>query len=283
MVPLVSKALHYEERRGPHSVGGHVRDSAAYVCWAFARAYKPEAMADCLPVLTPALLMASCYDRDVSCRRSASAAFQESVGRLGASQFPHGIEILTSADYFTLGSRKQAFLTVGPTIAALPQYLVPLAEHLLTRKLSNWDASVRALAAEALAALVHLQPRYFAEVALPLAIERAVDKNSLEMRHGALLAAAALVQALHDAGWQHGDIKGDAVALALRVHSQDLCRGKGGDLMREGQCKLIATIGRLRAPLEQAQVSSLGMYLYPLSQFVASLLLLFCRWTSSTA
>ena len=35
----------HEERRGPHSVGGHVRDAAAYVCWAFARAYKPAAMA----------------------------------------------------------------------------------------------------------------------------------------------------------------------------------------------------------------------------------------------
>lgn len=26
------------------SVGAHVRDAAAYVCWAFARAYSPEAL-----------------------------------------------------------------------------------------------------------------------------------------------------------------------------------------------------------------------------------------------
>lgn len=251
----MSKALHYEERRGPHSVGGHVRDAAAYVCWAFARAYKPAAMADCLHVLTPSLLMASCYDREVNCRRAASAAFQESVGRLGAENFPNGIEILTSADYYSLGSRKQAYLTVGPTIASLPQYLVPLAEHLLENKLKNWDAAVRALAADALAELVHLQPQYFADVALPLMLERSVDMGSLETRHGALLATAALVQALADvqdvrrAGWGVG-----AVRVALDVQKRQLWRGKGGDLMREALCKLIATLGRLRVPLHGTQV-----------------------------
>ena len=41
----------------------------------------------------------------VNCRRAASAAYQESVGRQG--NVPHGIDILTAADYFTLSSRNQ--------------------------------------------------------------------------------------------------------------------------------------------------------------------------------
>lgn len=41
----------------------------------------------------------------VNCRRAASAAYQESVGRQG--NVPHGIDILTTADYFTLSSRSQ--------------------------------------------------------------------------------------------------------------------------------------------------------------------------------
>lgn len=41
-MPVVRAALHYDVRRGPHSIGAHVRDAAAYVCWAFARAYAPE-------------------------------------------------------------------------------------------------------------------------------------------------------------------------------------------------------------------------------------------------
>ena len=45
----------------------------------------------------------------VNCRRAASAAFQESVGRQ-AGVFPHGIDILTAADYFTLGTRTQVCL-----------------------------------------------------------------------------------------------------------------------------------------------------------------------------
>ena len=89
-VPRVADALAYDVRRGPHSVGAHVRDAAAYVCWAFARAYAPEILAPHARVLAPSLLVTACFDREVNCRRAAAAAFQEAVGRLGA--FPHGID-----------------------------------------------------------------------------------------------------------------------------------------------------------------------------------------------
>lgn len=45
----------------------------------------------------------------MNCRRAASAAYQESVGRQG--NVPHGIDILTTADYFTLSSRSQVLVT----------------------------------------------------------------------------------------------------------------------------------------------------------------------------
>ena len=47
------------------SVGAHVRDAAAYVCWAFARAYTAVDLADSITVLAPALLVTACYDREV--------------------------------------------------------------------------------------------------------------------------------------------------------------------------------------------------------------------------
>lgn len=42
LAPIITAALRYDVRRGPHSVGAHVRDAAAYVCWGFARAYEPH-------------------------------------------------------------------------------------------------------------------------------------------------------------------------------------------------------------------------------------------------
>ncbi|RMX50562.1 hypothetical protein pdam_00008755, partial [Pocillopora damicornis] len=42
VVPVVLKALSYDEMRGTYSVGSHVRDGACYVCWSFARAYDPQ-------------------------------------------------------------------------------------------------------------------------------------------------------------------------------------------------------------------------------------------------
>jgi len=56
-------------------------------------------------------MLVALFDREINCRRAASAAFQEHVGRQGS--FPYGIEILTEADYFTLGNRSNAYLTVS--------------------------------------------------------------------------------------------------------------------------------------------------------------------------
>lgn len=42
VVPVILRALTYEEKRGACSVGSNVRDAACYVCWAFARAYEPQ-------------------------------------------------------------------------------------------------------------------------------------------------------------------------------------------------------------------------------------------------
>jgi hypothetical protein len=80
-VPIIVQAIGYDVRRGQNSVGAHVRDAACYVCWAFARAYSPEVMAPYVMDLSKAMLRAALFDREINCRRAASAAFQENVGR----------------------------------------------------------------------------------------------------------------------------------------------------------------------------------------------------------
>lgn len=141
VVPHVARALSYDVRKGPHSVGAHVRDAAAYACWAFARAYAADVMRPHAASLAPALLTAAVFDREVNCRRAAAAAFQESVGRLGADTFPHGIEIVTAADYSAVGPRPAAFVSVARQVAQFPEYTRHLLEHLLSVKLRHWRAA----------------------------------------------------------------------------------------------------------------------------------------------
>ena len=78
-VPVVVKALAYDVRRAHGGVGAHVRDAACYVCWAFARAYSPEALRPHVAALCSGMLSAALFDREINVRRAAAAAFQVSA------------------------------------------------------------------------------------------------------------------------------------------------------------------------------------------------------------
>jgi len=188
--PLLFEALFYDKKQGNHSVGVHVRDAACYLAWSFARAYAPSDLAKFLHDLSANLLIVCCYDREVNCRRAASAAFQEHVGRQGS--FAHGIEILTEADYFTLGSRTNAYLQVSCFVAQFDVYLPALINHLLRIKLFHWDPVIRHLSACGLSVLVPFNPALFVSVVLPELVSKTTDVNLLT-RHGAILGVAEVL------------------------------------------------------------------------------------------
>ncbi len=191
--PLVYEALLYDKQQGNHSVGAHVRDAACYVAWSFARAYAPEELSDYLKDLATHLLIVSLFDREINCRRAASAAFQEHVGRQGS--FPHGIEILTEADYFTLGNRNHAYLQVSCFVAQYPDYFEALVVHLMEVKLRHWEPIVRQLAACALSVLVPFSPEFYINVVMHKLIPLTVD-NNLATRHGAILGVGEILLGL---------------------------------------------------------------------------------------
>lgn len=249
VVPVVIKALHYDVRRGPHSVGSHIRDAAAYVCWAFGRAYNHTDMKGILDQLAPHLLIIACYDREVNCRRAAAAAFQENVGRQG--NYPHGIDIVNTADYFALSSRVNAYLHVAVIIAQYDGYLYPFMDELLSNKICHWEKGLRELASKALSVLVKYDPEYSANFVLEKLIPCTLASD-LCMRHGAVLAVGELVLALHKYGYALPKEKQKVVAgVVPAIEKARLYRGKGGEIMRAAVSRFIECISIVNITLTE--------------------------------
>ena len=159
VVPLINAAIQFDVLRGQHSVGAHVRDAACYVCWSFARAYSPEVMKSYVRELSAAMVITALFDREINCRRAASAAFQEHVGRQGNENFPNGIEIITIADYFSLGNRVGAYMDIAPRVSYLDLAVggclhEALLHHLLEVKLMHWDSELRMLASRTIVSII---------------------------------------------------------------------------------------------------------------------------------
>ncbi|XP_036159520.1 tubulin-specific chaperone D isoform X2 [Myotis myotis] len=254
VVPVILKALTYEEKRGACSVGDNVRDAACYVCWAFARAYEPQELKPFVARISSALVIATVFDRNVNCRRAASAAFQENVGRQGT--FPHGIDILTTADYFAVGNRSNCFLVISMFIAGFPEYTRPMIDHLLTMKISHWDGVIRELSAKALHNLVQQAPEYSAAQVFPRLLSM-TQSTDLHTRHGAVLTCAEVAHSLYRLAVREdrpvADYLDETVVQGLKqIHQQlydrQLYRGLGGELMRQAVCVLIENLSLSKMP-----------------------------------
>ncbi|XP_015055533.1 tubulin-folding cofactor D [Solanum pennellii] len=247
VIPVVIKALHYDIRRGPHSIGSHVRDAAAYVCWAFGRAYCHADMKSILQQLAPHLLTVACYDREVNCRRAAAAAFQENVGRQG--NYPHGIDIVNTADYFALSSRTNSYLHVAVCIAQYDGYLYTFVDQLLNNKICHWDKSLRELAANALSSLAKYDLGHFSSTVVGKLLPCTLSSD-LCMRHGATLAIGEVILALHEREYVlPPELQNQLAGVVLAIEKARLYRGKGGEIMRSAVSRFIECISSARVQL----------------------------------
>ena len=66
---------------------------------------------------------------------ASTTATHPTGGRQGS--FPHGIEIVTTADFFSLGNRVAAFTSIAATVACFEEYKQPILEHLLEVKVAH--------------------------------------------------------------------------------------------------------------------------------------------------
>lgn len=241
VVPIIREAVEYDVLRGHHSVGSHVRDAACYVCWAFARAYSPDIMKKYIADLTSSMLLTALFDREVNCRRAASAAFQENVGRQGNSNFKFGIEISTLADYFSLGNRFNSFTKVARSVAALDdEYLSSFFECLCSKKVFHWDEEIRSLAAQSMSHLVTLNNQKGLDAItylIPLCCS-----SSFSQRHGALLGLASLVLSVSHYSILSDELVAKVVDIIPSLDRARLFRGRGGELLRKTSCLLIENI-----------------------------------------
>ncbi|KAL1667009.1 armadillo-type protein [Schizophyllum commune] len=190
LIGWLDKALYFDLRKGAHSVGSNVRDSASYVLWALARAHDAALLAPHALALARSLVTVAVYDREISIRRAASAAFQEFVGRTGL--FPHGIDVLRKTDFYAVSVRKNAFLVAAPETAEHPEYRIFLFDHLLDVTLRHWDPSMRRLGSQSLKLLLSTLQVSADEFLLQSKLLQAVDGTDI---HGGLLALSEVAAA----------------------------------------------------------------------------------------
>uniref|UniRef100_A0A673ZBF4 Tubulin-specific chaperone D n=1 Tax=Salmo trutta TaxID=8032 RepID=A0A673ZBF4_SALTR len=256
VVPLILKALVYDEKRGACSVGSNVRDAACYVCWAFARAYEPTELKPFVTQIACALVITAVFDRNINCRRAASGTF------------PYGIDIVVAADYFAVGNLNNCYLAISVYIASFPEYTRPMIDHLVAMKINHWDGVIRQLATKALHNLTPQAPDYMATTVMPqlLPIALGIDLHS---RHGAILASAEISHALFKLANQNNRpvtelISSDCVdglkSIHQRVSSLLACYalsfplGFGGELMRPAVSSLIENMSLSKMPFKDDPV-----------------------------
>ncbi|CAH0396102.1 unnamed protein product [Bemisia tabaci] len=257
VVPLIVKALVYDEPHGAITVGSSVRDAACYVAWSFARAYDVELLRPYINQIASALLVVTCFDREINCRRAASAAFQEHVGRQGT--FPHGIDILTNADYFAVGVRNNAYLKISVDIAQFEEYTFTLIDHLVEKKLNHVDIAIRELAAKALHNLTSKAPAYMSKQVLPQVFKK-VDSINLNERHGAILAAGEIFLglALEDPTLSlvAPELISKAGQLVRSIEEKQQFKGYSGELMKQSCCCFIQRCSQAKLQFQSLETIS---------------------------
>ncbi|KAJ7644104.1 TBCD protein [Roridomyces roridus] len=251
LIEWLSKALYFDIRKGAHSIGSNVRDSAAYVLWALARAQAPSALAPHASNLARHLVTVALYDREIHIRRAASAAFQEHVGR--TSLFPHGIDVLRKTDFYAVSVRRNAFLVAAPQVAEHEEYRGFLFDHLLNVTARHWDVSMRQLGAQSLRLICTTHLPSLGPLVIARAVKLLESPDTTDL-HGALLAlteiSIACSETILEPDERERKMRQAFACLALIPES--ILLGSRNDLVTGAACGLLArTITRAEIDLQK--------------------------------
>lgn len=242
VVRVTQRAARFDVRRGAHSVGAHVRDAACYVVWAMARAYASSDMEPYAKVIANSMLPVALLDREVNCRRAASAALQECVGRFATGVIPDGIDVIATVDFFALGDRGSSYTQLAPRVAHMANgvYFESILTELWAGKLMHWDPAIRQLAASSLKGFVATtSPCEVSTVVFPRLLQLAIKRGDPIHRHGAVLGLVALAPLVvtHVSASQLSTLRRVPGVLLKKGY----LKGQLGDLMHIATCRLINT------------------------------------------
>jgi hypothetical protein len=190
IVPILKRSLMFEEYQANYSTGFIVRDAACYISWTFAKAFDAEIMNSYIKDFAVTLLLVALFDKTGNCRRAAAASFQENVGRQG--YFPHGIEIISEMDFFSVGFKNNSYLKIAPFVAQFNNYTIPFIEHLSHVKIYHIEKEMRNISCKTLGLISLFDVEFVVGNIIPTLLTECVNKN-LQKRHGSLLAIACIL------------------------------------------------------------------------------------------
>ncbi|EEB08902.2 tubulin specific chaperone cofactor D [Schizosaccharomyces japonicus yFS275] len=191
LVPLMLLSLVYEVRNGTKVSGSNVRDAADYFVWSLYRVYTEKELASYTEELAIQVALTALFDRELNVRRASSAAFQEMTGR--NTCVPYGVHLVSTLGFYAVTDRTACFTKISVEVAQYDSYCLPIINRLID-KLHYWDAEIRSLAVQALAALACVYPHEILPKVQTL-IER-LSTSQLGHIHGDLLALCAIYQAV---------------------------------------------------------------------------------------
>lgn len=239
IMPCIQGALLYDSSDPGHRIGSHVRDAACYVCWAFSRAYHPTILRPFMAETSKLMIIVSVFDREINCRRAASAAFQENVGRQGLESFPNGIEILTIADYYSIGNRQNSFMNIAPEIAKYSHYTSSIIDHLYQKVIYHFDIEMRVLASKSLFNLALASPQYFIDKVLPELFNYSLKRDPI-IKHGSILAISEIMLSLFTKNHALNEPTLTYIKKFIeKIEENKGYNGSNGILVREATCRFI--------------------------------------------
>lgn len=168
----------------------------------------------------------------------------------GLQNFTHGIDILTAADYYTLGNRNDSYIGIARFIAGFAEYRRPIIDHLQSIKLFHWDIDIRVLASKSLHELTPMDTEFTIQTVIPHLFVESTN-SELNVRHGAVLGMSEIVLALRND--LPDEVLAELAELVAKLEKLRLYRGRGGEIMRAAVCRYVECISLAQIPLTVKQ------------------------------